>query len=59
MLTDIKKKELKPITFKIDPIVTNRFRELCKKHKIKQVAVIENAMLKAIEELEDRDNGKK
>lgn len=59
MLTDIKVKDLKPITFKIDSTVTKKFRELCKKHKIKQVTVIENAMLKAIEELEEREDGKK
>ena len=58
MLTDIKKIDLKTITFRLDPFVIEKFREMCKKHKIKQVAVIEKAMLKAIEELEERENAK-
>jgi hypothetical protein len=58
MLTDIKKIDLKTITFRLNPSVIKKFREMCKKHKIKQVAVIEKAMLKAIEELEERENAK-
>lgn len=53
----MKIREKKVITFKLDNSIIIRFRELCKKHKITQVAVIENAMKKAIEELEERENG--
>ena len=58
MLTDIKRVELKTVTFRLNPVVIEKFRTMCKRHNIKQVAVIERAMLKAIEELEAKENEK-
>jgi len=51
MLLPTKKTTLKTITFRMDEKIINDFRELCKKYDYKQVAIIENAMKKAIEEL--------
>ena len=55
MLTDTIMKDLKVITFKLDKNVIKEFREMCKKHRVKQVSVIEKAMIKAIEELKEKE----
>ena len=55
------KRKVKVTSFRIDEEIVNEFKELCKKHSIKQVTVIENAMKKAIEEIkrmEVENNGK-
>lgn len=49
------KKNLKVASYRIDEEIVNKFKALCKKHKIKQVVVIENAMRQAIKEMEDID----
>jgi len=47
------KRVLKTISFRADKKIVEEFKALCKKHKIKQITVIENAMKKAIQELKD------
>jgi len=51
----VKKKDLKTITYKLNPNLISEFREICKKHNIKQVAIIENAMKSAIKELKNEE----
>jgi len=58
MLTDIKKRELKSITVKVEKNIAIRFKELCKENKVTQVAIIEKAMLIAIREWENKNNEK-
>jgi len=56
-----RKRVLKTISFRADEEIVNEFKALCKKHKIKQITVIENAMKKAIQEIKEMEslkNGK-
>lgn len=52
------KKVLKSITFKLDEELVDRFRSLTKELKLKQGSIIENAIEKAIEEMEELKNEK-
>lgn len=56
MLIEQKKKHLKKTaTFRVDNDLLNDFRTLCKKHDLKQVLIIENAMKKAILEIKEME----
>ena len=62
MLIEQKKKSLKKaVTFRVDNYLLDEFKVLCKKHDLKQVSIIENAMRKAILEIKEmeKDNGKR
>lgn len=48
----------KAITFRVDEQLLKQFKELCKRHNVKQVSVIENALKKAVQELKDLENEK-
>lgn len=48
----------KTITFRLNEELIKEFRALCKAHDYKQVAIIENAMKRAIEELKGLENEK-
>lgn len=59
MLIEQEKKKLKrTATFRIDSDLLDEFRKLCKKHELKQISIIENAMKKAILEIKkmEKDN---
>jgi len=49
------KRVLKTISFRADEKIVDEFKALCKKHKVKQITVIENAMKKAIQELKEME----
>lgn len=52
-----KRRELKTASFKVDKLLLDEFRDKCRKHKIKQVDIITKAMKKAIEEIDQLENG--
>ena len=45
------KKEMKPIAFRVSPLVVDEFRKLCKEIGVTQSSIIENAMMLAIAEM--------
>ena len=49
------KRILKTISFRADKEIVNEFKIMCKKHNVKQITVIENAMIKAIEEMREME----
>jgi len=49
------KRVLKTISFRADEMLVNEFKKMCKKHQVKQITVIENAMKKAIEEMKQME----
>lgn len=56
MLIEQKQKHLKKTaTFRLDSALLDEFRALCKKHELKQVSIIENAMEKAILEIKEME----
>ncbi len=56
MLIEQKKKSLKrTATFRVDDDLLSEFKKLCKKHDLKQVSIIENAMQKAISEIKEME----
>lgn len=52
-----KKRVLTTISFRADEQIVKEFKQLCKKHNVKQISIIENAMKKAIEEMKEMENG--
>ena len=50
-----KKATYKTITFRLEDELIEEFRKLCKKHDLKQVLIIENAMKKAILEIKEME----
>ncbi len=57
MLIKQDKKALKKaVTFRVDSGLLDEFKHLCKKHDLKQVSIIENAMKKAIEEIKEMES---
>lgn len=56
MLIEQKGKSLKrAVTFRVDNDLLDEFKILCKKHELKQVSIIENAMRKAILEIKEME----
>ena len=56
MLIEQKSKSLKrAVTFRVDNDLLDEFKILCKKHELKQVSIIENAMRKAILEIKEME----
>lgn len=51
LINEPKKRLLKTISFRADSEIVEEFKALCKTNKVKQITVIENAMIKAIEEM--------
>lgn len=51
LINEPKKRLLKTISFRADNEIVEEFKALCKTNKVKQITVIENAMIKAIEEM--------
>ena len=50
--------KLKTISFRIDNVLVDEFRDKCKKHNIKQVDIIVRAMRKALEEIDKLEKEK-
>ncbi len=54
MLIEQKKKvELTALSFRIEKVIVDEFKILCKKYNVSQTTVIRNAMKKAIEEMNE------
>lgn len=52
-----KKKNTKTVTIKIDSLMVEKFRDICKKNNIKQTAVLELAIMQIVEQYGEK-NGK-
>jgi len=48
-----KRKTTKTVTtYRVDTELLEKFRKVCAKHNIKQIGIVEDAMIKVIEDLE-------